>query len=429
MSQETKTEFKNRVFGCVIVKSINSNFNADFTHYPRTLPDGVVYSTDKALKYTIKDYFRKIGNDQQLFYVKRYNDKMNPITLNDTYKHIFGSYPKAPVDKYCLFYFDGEDAKGVLPKVSKKKQVTDYFKSLEPDSLLIKYQKDFEALAGKDALVIEESKVEKPNAETEMFYYTQKNVIKTIDGNLDEIKQICEELENKLTGGINKFEVLKNLLTCLDIRLFGATFADGIDKVNISIHGPVQINHGVNRFMDGKGEIINEPYTEDILSPFASKENAQMSTIGNQTNLKEGHYVFHFSVNPKNTEEYYAMINKDKSAKQFLSSDDIDKLKEAFNNSVTALDSSRKIGSENEATVWIQLKEGSKKMLPSLTELVIVNEEREMDFSKVCEVVTQIKDDIEKVEVFYNPVTTKISGLDKCHNIKLYNILNNDEIK
>lgn len=50
-------EFKNRVFGAVIIKSINSNFNADFTHHPRTLPDGVVYSTDKALKYAVKDYF------------------------------------------------------------------------------------------------------------------------------------------------------------------------------------------------------------------------------------------------------------------------------------------------------------------------------------------------------------------------------------
>ena len=34
--------FKNRVFGCVIVKSINSNYNSDFSHQPRTLPDGTV---------------------------------------------------------------------------------------------------------------------------------------------------------------------------------------------------------------------------------------------------------------------------------------------------------------------------------------------------------------------------------------------------
>ena len=29
--------FKNRVFGCVVIKSVNSNYNADFSHQPRTL--------------------------------------------------------------------------------------------------------------------------------------------------------------------------------------------------------------------------------------------------------------------------------------------------------------------------------------------------------------------------------------------------------
>ncbi len=423
-------EFKNRVFGAVVLKSINSNFNADFTHHPRTLPDGVVYSTDKALKYTIKDYFKKMDGQEKLFYVKRYNEKMNPISLNDTYKHIFGSYPKASIDKYCLFYFDGENVQGILPKISKKKQITDYFKDLEKDSPLINYQKEFEILAGKDVIVIEESKVEKPQEEMECFYYKQKDMLKKINGDDEEIKQICDALENLLTGGVNKFETLRNLLTCRDIRLFGATFADGVDKVNISIHGPVQVNHGVNRFKDGKGHIINEPYTEDILSPFADKKDAQMSTIGNQTNLKEGHYVFHFSINPKNTDEFYSVINKEKKdeEKLCLSIEDIDKLKEAFNNSVTALDSSRKIGTENEATIWIQLKEGSKKMLPSLTELIEVKENREIDLTKVEEVIAHIFSDVEQIEIYYNPSTTIIKGLAKGGNIRHFNILNNNEI-
>lgn len=418
-------EFKNRVFGAVILKSINSNFNADFTHHPRTLPDGVVYSTDKALKYTIKDYFKKIGNDQKLFYVKRYNDKMNPINLNDTYKHIFGNYPKAPIDKYCLFYFDGDDVKGILPKISKKKQVTDFFKSLEQESSLIKYQKDFETLASKDVIIIEESKIEKPLEETEFFFYKQKDAIKKIDGELDELKQICGNLEILLTGGVNKFEVLKNLLTCLDIRLFGATFADSVDKVNISIHGPVQINHGKNCFVDGEGNVINELYTEDILSPFADKEGAQMSTIGNQSNIKEAHYVFHFSVNPKNTQEFYKKVNVEGL---FLSDEDINKLKDAFNSSVTALDSSRKIGTENEVTLWVQLEEGSKKMLPSFTELISINENREIDFTKVEKIINSILDEIEKIEVYFNPSTTIIKGLSKSDKVKHFNILNNQEM-
>ena len=35
-------KFENRVFGCVVVKAINSNYNADFSGQPRTLPNGVV---------------------------------------------------------------------------------------------------------------------------------------------------------------------------------------------------------------------------------------------------------------------------------------------------------------------------------------------------------------------------------------------------
>lgn len=327
MEQVTKKEFNSRVFGAVILKSINSNFNADFTHHPRTLPDGVVYSTDKALKYAAKDYLRKVYNEKKMLYVKRFNENLNPLTLGESYKLLFGEYSKAQ---------------------------------------------------GK---------------------------------NKDEIVRA---------------EVLANLLLCLDVRLFGATFAA---ETNISIHGPVQINHGVNKFVQ------NDIYTEDILSPFRNpgaegSDEKGMSTIGNQANLKEGHYVFHFSINPKNTEEYYAMINKDKKAEEqnCLSEDDILKLKEAFNNAVTALDSSRKIGSENEATVWIQLVEGSRKMIPSLTELIELKEDRIIDLSRVAKIIAQIETDIEKVELFYNPVTVQTNGLQKSEKIKHFNILNNKEI-
>jgi CRISPR-associated protein Csh2 len=326
-------EFKNRVFGSVIIKSINSNFNADFTHTPRTLPDGVVYSTDKALKFAIKDYFRKFMPNDILFYVKRLNENLNPLTLNETFEKIFGAYPQNPQSK-----------------------------------------------------------------------------------NKDEIM---------------RKSVLEKLLTALDIRLFGATFAG---KVNISIHGPVQINHGVNKFSE------NEIYSEDILSPFRNpgdddkkEKEKEMSTIGNQTNLKEGHYVFHFSINPKNTEEYYEMIHQvGENQKLCLSTEDIEKLKEALNRAVTNLDSSRKIGTENEATLWVQLKEGSRKVLPSFTELINVYKEDDnivsIDFSKVKTNLDQIEEDIEKIEIYYNPTLTKILGCPKNNIIKHYNILNNQEI-
>lgn len=329
--KKKRVQFKNRVYGCIILKSVNSNFNADFTHHPRTLPDGVVYSTDKALKYAIKDYIKKNFANEKLFYVKRLNSSLNPMDLVETYK----------------FEFPESDLK----------------------------------------------KVEKPT-------------------------------------------ILINLLGFIDVKLFGATFAPkgkDIEKKNISIHGPVQINHGVNRFPE------NDIYTEDILSPFRNpgKEDSVekgMSTIGNQTNLKEGHYVFHFSINPKNTDEFYEIINKEKKKeeeKNFLSTEDIEKLKESFNNSVTALDSSRKINTENEATIWIQLIENSRKVLPSLTELIDVrkeDEKRTINCVKVNEIINQIYDEVEKVEIFYNPVLSKIEGFDENTKFKFHNILNGKEI-
>ena len=183
----------------------------------------------------------------------------------------------------------------------------------------------------------------------------------------------------------------------------------------------------------------NDIYTEDILSPFRNpgvegSDEKGMSTIGNQTNLKEGHYVFHFSINPKNTEEFYAKINdgKNENEKSFLSDSDIDNLKEAFNNSVTALDSSRKMGTENEATIWMQLNKDSKKMLPGLTELIVIkrlNGKVEIDCKNVKTNLDSINSEVEKVEVYYNPSNTNIVGLDKNDKIKHFNILNNQELK
>nr|WP_306446227.1 type I CRISPR-associated protein Cas7 [Odoribacter splanchnicus] len=87
--------FKNRVFGCVVIKSVNSNYNADFSHQPRTLPDGAVYATDKALKYTVRNYIDKNYPEDKVFYFKSLNGDMQPRDLDQNYARFFGDYPKA----------------------------------------------------------------------------------------------------------------------------------------------------------------------------------------------------------------------------------------------------------------------------------------------------------------------------------------------
>lgn len=291
--------FNNRVFGCAIIKSINSNYNADFSHQPRTLPNGVVYATDKALKYTIRNYWKN-ALGKSIFYFKSLTDEMSPRTLDETYDQHFG--------------------------------------------------------------------------------------------------KIEEKDKNKL-----RLTVLKNILSCIDVRVFGGTYAG---RTNISIHGTTQFTHGVNRYEE------NIIYTEQIMSPFRnpsekSTENTQ-TTLGTQSKLQEGHYVHHFSVNPKNIQEDIKRVGG-----EGLSGEDIEKLKEGLCKGATYYDSAAKAGTENELLLWVQLKEGSLSVLPSFVELVTVNNDRVVDLKNIKELLNRdhIKPEIEKIELYYNKGITHVINI------------------
>lgn len=291
--------YNKRIFGAAIVKAINSNYNADFSGQPRTLPDGTVYATDKAFKYAVKNYLKDVyGKEEKIFYFKRLNAEFVPFSLDDAYAAMFA--------------------------------------------------------ANKD----------------------------TKDKNI----------------------VAKDLLSCLDIRLFGATFAKKAKAGNIaiSIHGPVQINHGVNVWVE------NNIFSEQIMSPFRNpdekSEEKQATTLGRQSKLQEGHYLHHFSVNPSNLNEVVKLAGD--GAKP-LSVDDISKLKEAMSRGVTWYDSAAKAGSENEALIWITLKEASKLVLPNLTQLVEMKAEKDegrvvLDCEKLKNKLAEVKAEIESVEFAYN---------------------------
>lgn len=313
-------EFKKRVYGCAIVKAINSNYNADFSGQPRTLPDGIVYATDKAFKYSIKRYLKDAYENIDIFYMKTLNDNMNPRSLNERYE--------------CLFRA-------------------------------------------------------KPN---------------------DEAKK----------------DVVKNLLSCLDVKLFGATFASG--NTSVSVHGPVQINHGINIWKD------NYIYSEQITSPFRNEASNKasntgkdpdtergMTTIGRQSRLEEGHYLHHFSVNPGNLDDISNIVGEGVK----LSDADIDKLKVGMRRGVTWYDSASKAGCENEMLVWVELKEGSKLVLPSFATLINLEEEKEngkcvYDFEALTNKLEDIKSSVESVEVYYNKQTCILKNL--AEEVKLYDI-------
>lgn len=304
------TNFNNRVFGAALVKAINSNYNADFTGLPRTLPSGIVYATDKAFKYTIKNYIKEIYPQNKVFYFKRLNDDFNPLTLEDTYYKVF----------------DVKEAK-------------------------------------------------------------------------------------------DKKIVAKDILSCIDIRLFGATFAMKGKGGNIalSVHGPVQINHGINIWNE------NNIFTEQITAPFSSpgEKDKEMTTIGRQSKLEEGHYLHHFSVNPRNLEEIVKLAGNDANE---LTSEDINILKEAMRRGATYYDSASKAGTENELLIWIELNESSKIVLPNLNNLIKMKPEKQeekvvLDLTDLSSVLNQFGSEIAKIEIFRNEASLIIENKPDKANI------------
>lgn len=293
------TTFKNRVYGAAIIKSVNSNYNADFSGQPRKLPNGIVYATDKALKYSIRNYW-KSALDEKVFYFKSLSEEMSPRTLDETYNLHFGE-------------FKGKDKSPAL-----------------------------------------------------------------------------------------RLEVLGNILKCLDVKLFGGTYAG---KTNISIHGTCQITPGLNKYTE------NVIYTEQIMSPFRNSNEASadstMTTLGTQSRLQEGHYVHHFTVNPKNIED-----DVQRTAAEGLTIEDIKKLKEGLRKGATYYDSAAKAGTENELMLWVQLKADSKIVLPSFVSLIDINENKEIDLSRVSTLLSesQIQSQIESIEIYYNKSNTTVVG-------------------
>ena len=83
-------EFKNRVYGCVVVKAINANYNADFSGLPRRLKsDGSFYATDKSFKWLVRNYIQKNYSDEKILFTKHFHDKVETNDLKISYEVLF----------------------------------------------------------------------------------------------------------------------------------------------------------------------------------------------------------------------------------------------------------------------------------------------------------------------------------------------------
>lgn len=316
----SNTQFNNRVYGCVVVKAINANYNADFNGLPRRLKsDGSFYATDKSFKWLVRNYIKKNHESEKVLFTKQFDEKFSVLTL----------------------------------------------------------------------------------------------------------KQAYEKLDKK-------DNTLSTLLECIDVRLFGATLADAGN--NLSLHGCVQVNHASDLYGNGK------VYTDEILSPFATKEGDGNNTIGAMSKATEAHYIHNFSINPKNLSSWENVIKKEDTKKEkslldtekenslkVLSQNDINILKNSFNNAATFYDSHSKSGIENELSIYVTLNENSILTLPTFAQFISFKkgengEKNSFDISALIKYLTKHDEEITSIDIYYIEELTTLVFDNQNSKIKIFDL-------
>lgn len=312
-----------RVYGVLGIVSRMSNWNADFTGYPKTTSDGEIFGSDKALKFPMKKMWAQQG--EKVLYIKSlklYKSKTNEMEL-------------------------------------------------VPRSLKERYEQIFE---------VEDLKKEKDSE-----------------------------------------KVLKNLFSAIDVKNFGATFAE--EGNNISITGAVQIGQGLNKYEDSHAE------EQQILSPFRDasekkrkdKEEAKASTLGTKIVSNEAHYFYPFTINPSAYDEFVEL-----GVTSGYTEEDYNKFKEAALVAATSFSTNAKIGCENEFALFVETEK--ELYLPDLSQYISFQEDENKNriiFS--CEeILNDLRDRIQKIEIYYNPYTTVIE--DNIKGAKRFNIFTKKEV-
>lgn len=322
-----------RVYGVLGIVSIMSNWNADFTGYPKTISTGEVFGSDKAFKYPIKKMWEQQG--EKVLYIKSYKIQ------------------------------DG-----------KKDEV-----EIIPRSLKERYE----------------------------YIFNEKDL-----------------KENK-----DSKKVLKNLFSAIDVKNFGATFAEADN--NISITGAVQIGQGFNKYKETNAE------EQQILSPFRDatkdgknkkgekddegeeKGEAKSSTLGSKIVSNEAHYFYPFTINPSAYDQFIELEVTDG-----YSEEDYRKFKDASLVAATSYSTNSKIGCENEFALFVETDKDL--YLPDLSQFITFEKEGNKNriTLKCDDLLNSFNDRIKNIEIYYNPYTTLIdSNIDKA---KKFNIFTKEEV-
>lgn len=227
--------------------------------------------------------------------------------------------------------------------------------------------------------------------------------------------------EGTLKNSKDSREVLSNLMSAVDVKNFGATFAEA--KNNFSITGAVQFGQGFNKYEDTQAE------EQQILSPFrdGSKDKekegeAKNSTLGTKITSNEAHYFYPFVINPL---AYKELVNL--GVTDGYTEEDYQNFKRTALTATTSYATNAKEGCENEFALFAETE--PDLYLPNLSEYMTFEKGEDIniiDLKNCSEILAELKDRIKSVEIYYNPYTTRLEN--EPEEAKIYNIITQKEV-
>nr|WP_320024516.1 type I CRISPR-associated protein Cas7 [uncultured Acetobacterium sp.] len=232
------------------------------------------------------------------------------------------------------------------------------------------------------------------------------------------LKERYEEVFNvpNLKDERDNLTVLKNLFTAIDIKNFGATFAE--EGNNLSITGAVQITQGFNKY---DGHNVEE---QQILSPFrdSTKDEADQSTLGTKIVSNEAHYFYGFAINPSVYKNFIEM-----GVTEGYTQEDYDKFKTAASVAATSYNTNAKVGCENEFALFVETE--PELYLPDLAQYITFEknpDSKDIIHLGMTDLINSLENRVQSVEIYYNPYTTILEG--ELKNVKLFNIFTKAEV-
>lgn len=213
-------------------------------------------------------------------------------------------------------------------------------------------------------------------------------------------------------------EVLTNLMSAVDVKNFGATFAESGN--NISITGAVQIGQGFNKYKD------TNPEEQQILSPFRDAKDAggdaKNSTLGTKIVSNEAHYFYPFVINPMAYKEWVEL-----GVTEGYTEEDYQNFRRTSLVMATSFATNSKVGCENEFALFVETKPDA--YLPNLSEYIGFAKENTKNIIELqCRnLLDELGQAVEQVDIYYNPHTTELREIPE--NAQVYDIRTQKEVR